>query len=483
MTPADEQAGREAGGRAVREARWFAVVVLALGVFAALVLVGRPGGLGLSVLCAGLFAAAAVAARRRDPWTVAWWLLAAALAAMAAVRSAGWVWGICLLDAALLASLAATGGRSARQVLAGLLGWLAALPLGPLATLAPLARSPLGAGPRRIGPAVRGGALAALLLAVFVPLFASADAAFAEIVGRAVPSDLPFDRPAGRVLALLAVVAAGGALALVARHGPVRPARAPRLGLARLEWLLPLGSLVVLFAAFVALQLATLFGGHGHVLQTAGLTYAEYAREGFGQLMAAAALTLAVLGGARRWARTGGGREEWLLRALLAALCLLCLVVLASALKRLGLYEQAFGFTRLRLVADAQILWLGAVLVLVLAAVPAGRTAWLPRAVVAVSAAGALAFALSDPDGRIAQHNVDRFERSGRIDLPYLAGLGPDAAPALARLPADRAACATAAIRRTLAAPDGLAGANLGRSRARRALAGVPRPGADCSAR
>ena len=314
-----------------------------------------------------------------------------------------------------------------------------------------------------------------------MPLFAAADAAFAEILDRAVPSDLSLDRPVVRLLVLLAVVAAGGALLLVARHGPVRPgARAARPASARIEWLLPLGSLVALFAAFVALQLATLFGGHDHVLETAGLTYAEYARQGFGQLIAAAALTLAVIAGAHRWARTAGQRDERLLRALLAALCVLSLVVLASALKRLGLYEQAFGFTRLRLVAHAQILWLGAVLLLALAAVPAGRAGWLPRAVVAVSAAGALAFALSDPDGRIAQHNVDRFERSGRLDLPYLAGLSADAAPALARLPPDDAACATAAIRRTLAAPDGFAGANLGRSRARRALAAVPPPGAQC---
>ena len=74
-------------------------------------------------------------------------------------------------------------------------------------------------------------------------------------------------------------------------------------------------------------------------------------------------LTLAVIAGARRWARVGAAGTTWLLRALLAALCVLCLVVLASALKRLGLYEEAFGFTRLRLLADANILWLGAVLV------------------------------------------------------------------------------------------------------------------------
>ena len=97
---------------------------------------------------------------------------------------------------------------------------------------------------------------------------------------------------------------------------------------------------------------------------------------------------------------------------------MLCLVVLASALKRLGLYEQAYGYTRLRLLADANILWLGAVLALVLAALAAGRAGWLPRALVLVSALGALAFAVANPDGRIAARNVDRYLAGGGSTWP-----------------------------------------------------------------
>jgi hypothetical protein len=152
------------------------------------------------------------------------------------------------------------------------------------------------------------------------------------------------------------------------------------------------------------------------VLDTAGLTYAEYARSGFAQLLAVAALTLAVVAAARRWARDG----RTLLRVLLAALCLLTLVVLASALKRLGLYEQEFGFTRLRFAAHAILLWLGALFVLVLVA----RAAVIPRAAVAITAAAILLFALADPDRRIVQHNVDRSQRTGKLDRHYLERLG-----------------------------------------------------------
>jgi hypothetical protein len=235
--------------------------------------------------------------------------------------------------------------------------------------------------------------------------------------------------------------------------------------------LLPLGSLVALFAAFVAVQLAVLFGGHDHVLRTTGLSYADYAHEGYGQLMAAAALTLAVIAGAWRWARRPGPADERLLRALLAALCVLCLVVLASALERLRLYEQAYGFTRLRLLADANILWLGAVLALVLGVLATGRAGWLPRALVLVSALGALAFAVTNPDGRIAARNVERHAVTGRLDLDYLGSLSPDAVAAAAVLPPHLAACVAQPWREELARPDGVLGANAGRAAARSELA------------
>jgi hypothetical protein len=238
------------------------------------------------------------------------------------------------------------------------------------------------------------------------------------------------------------------------------------------EWLLPLASLVGLFAAFVVVQLAVLFGGHDHVLRTAGLSYADYAHQGYGQLMTAAMLTLAVIAGARRWARIGGPRDDVLLRALLVALCALCLVVLASALKRLGLYEEAYGATRLRLLAGANILWLGAVLALVVATLASGRTGWLPRAVVLVSAVGAVAFAATNPDGRIAAQSLERLRAGADVDQAYLAELSADAGiPGLQALP-----CAAEVLRRRLREDDGILGANLGRARARRALAAASEP-------
>jgi hypothetical protein len=370
-----------------------------------------------------------------------WWTLAAALACIPVLRAAAWIVIPSVAAAAALAAIAVSG-RVATL-----------LTRAPGGTWRTSTAAWEGGSARNALPAVRGSVIAAGLLALFVPLLLSADAAFAQLVDDVLPSgsvDLPFSR----VCVFALVLGGGGALLDAGARPSLRVTGAARRRLGRTEWALPLGALVALLGAFVATQLATLFGGNRHVLETAGLSYAEYARTGFAQMAAVAALTLVVIAAAARWARDGGS----LLRVLLGALCVLTLVVIASALRRLELYEEAYGFTRLRLTADAILLWLGALFVLVLAGGAFGG-AWLPRAAVAITGAAVLLFALSNPDRRIASRNLAH----GRVDVAYLRDLSPDALPALAGVP--DAACDIAA---RLETGDGVVGWNVARARARR---------------
>ena len=408
------------------------IAVVAIGAIAAAVLVGRPAGLGVTVVAVALLA---VAARPRDAWGIAFWLLAAALASLATVRAAGWIVWPSLVTAAALASLAAAGGAAWWPVAAGI-GRVARLDRG----FELVGRGTPGAPPRTV---VTGAGIAAVLLAIFVPLFATADAAFAHLLGELVPDDA-VDHPAGRAATWAAVMGIGGALMWAGRAAAVAPAPPAARRLGRTESVVPLVALIALFAVFVALQLTALYGGHDYVLDTAGLTYAEYAREGFAQLLAAAALTLAVIAAAARWGSVN--------RLLLGALCALTLVVLASALTRLGLYMDAYGYTRLRLSAEGAILWLGGVFALLLIAGAARRMGWLPRATVALTGVAVLAFAISNPDRRVAEHNLKRAEPA---DERVLRDLSADAAPALPCRLVD------------VPEPDGVIAFNLGRARAR----------------
>ena len=430
------------------------ILALVAAATAAAVLPYAPPGVGVP-LVAVLVAATVAAGCRRSLDAVLFGALALALASMAAVLDARWVVTVDLVAACLLGTIAIAGPRLVAPV----------APVRALDGLVDL----VPATPTGSAPALRGLALGACLLTPFGALFWTADAAFAELANDAVPSPATF---AGRLVVFGLVLLGALGLALAASRPSSRwTLTTPRLGLA--EWAIPLALLDLLFLAFVTVQLAVLFGGHDHVLETAGLTYAEYARQGFWQLIAAAALTLAVVASAVRVAAVRRPPERILLGVLLGGLCLLTLVVVASALHRLHLYEDAFGLTRLRLAAETISWGLGAILVLLLlAGVVRAVRKELPRIAVAGVAAGLLAFSLWNPDGRIAERNVERWRETGNLDVAYLQALSADAVPALAALPEPLRARLLAPFEARLAEPEPWTSANRARHRAREVLAG-----------
>ena len=238
--------------------------------------------------------------------------------------------------------------------------------------------------------------------------------------------------------------------------GPATPVARP------FEWLVPLLLVVALYVGFVVAQATVMFGGHDFLRRTTGLTYAEHVHQGFGQLTVATVLTLGVVAVAARKAGRDDASQRLLLRLVLGSLCLLTLVVVASALYRMHVYEEAYGFTRLRLLVSVFEGWLGLVVLLVLVAGIRLRGRWLPRAVVLTGAGALLALAALNPDGYVAERNVERYLETGKVDWAYLAGLSADAVPALRALPAEAQAC----LLQERGESDGWLEWNLGRARA-----------------
>ena len=97
------------------------------------------------------------------------------------------------------------------------------------------------------------------------------------------------------------------------------------------------------------------------------------------------------------------------------------------------------------------------------------RARWAPAAVL-LTAVGLLVFSLANPERRIAERNIDRWEATGRIDVYYLADLSADAVPALVQLPLPERQRATAIVQYKLRYGDPWSSANLSRSRARELL-------------
>ena len=155
------------------------------------------------------------------------------------------------------------------------------------------------------------------------------------------------------------------------------------------------------------------------------------------------------------------------------SLCLLTLAVVGSALYRMSLYQDAYGYTVLRVFVDGFELWLGLLIILMIAAIVRGGGSWLPRAALLSGALFFLGFGLMNPDGWVAQQNIDRFAATGKLDTHYLAGLGPDAIPTLVNgLDAKQAACVVNwNMERSQDLSDDVLAWNLGRSRAFNAAA------------
>lgn len=373
-----------------------------------------------------------VAARHRLWWTAA----ALALLGVGTFRAAGWLFVLCVLAACVAGSLGVLGRRSNR----GIVHDLVAVPLASFAAVPWAFSGVRGSRPTEMSSVRRYGAsvaVTAALLVVFVPLLGGADATFAELLSGLVPS---IDAAtAWQWIVLFAVIGTGALGGLYLLAGPLAAAgsetRPVRLW-SRSEWVLPVGALTVLFGVFLGAQFVALFGGDDYVQRTAGLTYAEYARSGFWQLSAVSILTLAVILAVLHWASQETAADRRWLRILLSAVSVLALVIVGSALARMWTYQQAYGFTVLRLLVEVCELWVGLVYVLVLVAIARLRWNWVPRAAVGTALGTLIALAVLDPEHLVADRNIARWEHGKRLDTDYLSTLSPDILPALTRLPA-----------------------------------------------
>lgn len=399
----------------------------------------------------------------------AWSAATVALPGVGMLRAAGWLFLLCLATAILTGSLAVAGGRSFRAMSVAT-GFAVAAGIRSLPWLARGLTRPAGkpSGPKTTRIAATAGA-SALLLIVFGALFTSADAAFARLVRSGTPQVNGGTAARWVFVFAAAVVVVGGCAFL--RAAPPDLSGWDRLGgrtVARLEWAIPLTLLVLLFAAFVAVQLTVLFGGARLVLETEGLTYAEYARGGFWQLLVVTGLTLAVLAAAVRWAPRGTRTDRLLIRSVLGALSVLTLVIVASALHRMNLYADTYGLTRLRILVALCEVWLGVMFLFVLVAGLRLRAGWLARAVIGTGVLLLLGLVVINPDGLIAERNIERYHRINRIDTTYLSRLSADAVPALDRLTGEDRDCALQPIAVGLGEhPDDWRGWNYGRTHAR----------------
>lgn len=439
-------------------------------------------GASLSLLTA-VVAGAMLLALPRSPERTTLCLAAAGFAGFIAFRDDEALIMADVLAAGALLAVAATGSGALRIGVRSVAVRIGGLIRSALQAPAAIARPLLGltgiAPPGALRPALRAAIVAVPVLAVFTGLLASADAVFASVVRIRLP-----ELRLGSFLGHVVVTAIGATLCGTLWVAAGRPApadaapRRPWLGPG--EWITVLSGMTFLFSVFVVVQLAYLFGGRHRVQVTTGLTYAEYARSGFFQLLAAVTLTAVVVLVAWDRGRRPSAASAAVLRWLVTALALLCAVMIASAWKRLGLYQEMFGWTLNRFVAGLAIIWIAAVLLALAAALWTGRREHMGAAAAAAALAILVAANILAPSSFVARRNIQRFAATGKLDVPYLVLLGTDAVPALVsvlpQLPPDPDVTGYLCELHERVHRQGWRSWNLARVRAREALRALPCP-------
>jgi hypothetical protein len=278
----------------------------------------------------------------------------------------------------------------------------------------------------RVRRLIRPTIIAVAALLVFGSLLRGADPIFASLT--AIPA-IDMSVVVSHILlsAFFAWGIAGWARASLSTPTRQRSAASLPIQLDSADITAGLGTLIVLFAAFIATQLGWFFGGEQFLRARTGLTAAAYAREGFFQMVFVVALVVPVLVGTRAALRPG---RDLARRHTLLSLPVIALLgaIIVSAILRLKMYTHFYGLTTDRVYPLVFMLWLAVVVTWLAATVLRDWGRPFIGGTVISGLATLLALNAVDPDVIVARTNIARASNiSGgnkpALDLAYLASL------------------------------------------------------------
>lgn len=193
-------------------------------------------------------------------------------------------------------------------------------------------------------------------------------------------------------------------------------------------------SVNLIYVIFTAIQFTYLFGSIGALLPE-GVTYAEYARRGFFELVAVTIINVSILTSIINFTKNDNAIMAKILKILNSLLIVSTMVMLLSAHFRMSLYEEEYGYTYLRVFTHAFMIFIFVILIATLIKVWMEKFSLL-KSYIVVALIAYLSINYFNADAFIADKNIRRFEAdSGKmIDIYYLNSLSDDAVPYMIKL-------------------------------------------------
>jgi hypothetical protein len=423
-------------------ARTVIVRAAILGATADALMHDNPGGLGLSIwiglVALNAFVLFTRAGRSPSRETTAWLAAAVVFSFGLAWRNADALFGFDFLATLFSLGMAAIsvrdGGaalfarRMRHTIFTGFdVGVSIAFGALPLAFREAVLNESSKNAASRVRAFVRPVIIAVVALLIFGSLLRNADPIFASLVR--LPA-FDFATVGSHVImaGFFGWIVAGWARASLAENATPHRSVAPLpIQLSTADITAALGTLGVLFAAFIATQIGWTFGGEKFLQARTGLTAAAYARQGFFQMVWVVTLVVPILVGTR--VALGPGRPLARRHTLLSLPVVALLgAIIVSALLRMKMYVHYYGLTTERLYPTVFMLWLGTVIVwLALTVLRDWGRPFIGGAVLS-GMAFLLALNIVDPDAIVARTNVARAQRIGStsdqsLDLVHLASL------------------------------------------------------------
>lgn len=287
-------------------------------------------------------------------------------------------------------------------------------------------------------PYILGVAISLPILVIFMALLASADLVLQNFLSSIFEFRLNPEFTFRSLLVLFIASLFLGAFAILFMQPPQAEKdtekKTAHFTLGPIETSIVLGSIAALFFIFLLIQVRYFFGGAEQVVST-GFTYAEYARRGFFELIAVAIITMLVIWSVKKASQGPDDVQTKQFKWLSGVLIIEVLIIMLSAHMRLSLYEEAYGFTVLRLFSHILVGWLAAAFILLILHImrEEQERQFAFRLFISVLTFFAV-LNLINPDAFIARQNIARFDRTGKLDVSYLNRLSPDATPTVVQL-------------------------------------------------